>query len=981
MAGWLLASVSAVSADGWQIRGWHLEEGLPDGTITTMALGPDGCLWLGTPSGVVRFDGARFKRMDGIPEREIAGLAFDRDGALWIAGKSGRAFVYRNGKAGEVGGSVKAGGNPLSFPAWTGHSLLAPCASGGMWVWAERGDPVAFRADRPMDRDDWRGVAEGSVVAEASGSVWALRGNDLRRYDGERWFSHAIPGGALYEPACADPENGIWAIASGEGGRWLCHLSSEGAVVRRLSLPEGVGSEAKPVSSVLRDRIGGFWLSDWWGGIWHNSPDGGWEQIVHEGPLRRCVVTSLLEDRQGAVWVGTLGEGLHRISPHVAEMITPPGMDDRAVVIGVSGDPAGRLWIGVTDDGIYCHDSDGLRRYGEAEGLACRAVHAVFADRGGRIWTGTSEGAFLLESGRFERVDVAAGEVVTFYEDREGEMWMGGQGGTGALWHRDGGGVWRMLRPSEETVVLDIRGITRDSAGTVWVAAFGTGVWRVEGDSLVAANSLLGMARSDLRSVHADAQGGLWLGTLYGGLWHWHGGLLSRLSRADGLPDDSILGIADDGRGSLWFSSSNGVFGCARDSLAGYLPGGPPLLCWRVMPDDGLGNRGCSGGGQPVISRLGNDALCVANMIGAAIVRPGGVVRRGTGAEVRVESVLADGIPLETGTPVLTAPASVRRFEFEFTAPDLGGARNQRFRHRLEPLDREWLDAGAERSVSYSRLAPGVYQFRVMVGGADGVWRESAGPVVLRVTPRFWQTRWFAPAVVATAVSLIGLWGVWWTRSRMRRRVERLEMGHAIERERARIARDIHDDLGTSLTEILMVSETESCDPEADRMRLRRIGGRARTMIQTLDEIVWAVGPANDNLPKLVDYLCTVSEELCESAGVRCWHEVPVDLPMVPLAVDYRHQVFLAVKEAINNALKHAIASEIWLKLEVSGDHLHIAVEDDGIGFSRDGVAASGNGLTNMRARASAVGGRVEIGPASGGGVIVAFDLPLPSPP
>lgn len=180
VAGWLLASVSAVSADGWQIRGWHLEEGLPDGTITTMAQGPDGCLWLGTPSGVVRFDGARFKRMENIPEAEIAGLAFDRDGVLWIAGKSGRAFVYRNGKAGEVGGSVKAGGHPLSFPAWTGHALLAPCASGGMWVWAERGDPVVFRADRPMDRDDWRGVAEGSVVAEASGSVWALRGNDLR---------------------------------------------------------------------------------------------------------------------------------------------------------------------------------------------------------------------------------------------------------------------------------------------------------------------------------------------------------------------------------------------------------------------------------------------------------------------------------------------------------------------------------------------------------------------------------------------------------------------------------------------------------------------------------------------------------------------------------------------------------------------------------------------------------------------------------
>jgi len=822
-----------------------------------------------------------------------------------------------------------------------------------------------------------------AFVTDPDGSVWLLRGDRVCQFSNGSWQTVVAgsPGTRLNSPMCRDVTDGVWLIAAEpDSEAWeLRHLTTSGAQLGRIPLPPAVGVANKPVSALLVDHLGRFWLTDWWGGVWQGDRHGGWRQLATEGALRRCVVTCLLEDRQGAIWVGTLGEGVHRIAAKVVEMVMPPETAQRTVVVGVCGDPAGGMWFGVEGDAAYQFRDGRLRRFGEAEGLAGRDVRSVMVDRSGRVWVGSGTGPFMLQGGRFEPVPVPTGTVLTFFEDRAGRLWLGGHEGKGALWCLDRAGHWSSLRPADDSVSLDIRGLAEDPDGRIWVAAFRSGLWRVEGDRLESANARLGLARTDLRSVYCDHEGGIWLGTLYGGLLHWHEGRLRHLTRDDGLADDSILGMVDDGHGGLWFSSSNGVFSCSLASLAGHVKGGPPLLCWRVGPEDGLGNRGCSGGGQPVISRMGDDTLVVADMVGVAVIRPGEGGPGGPEPVVTVESVVADGIALPMGGRDLLAPASTRRFEFQFAAPDLARARHQRFRYRLDPLDHDWLDAGDGRSVSYSRLEPGVYQFRVMVGGNDGVWRESTRPVSLRVTPQFWQARWFAPVVAVLVASLVGGVIVWRTRSKLRQRMEHLEMGHALERERARIARDIHDDLGTNLTEILMISETESVEPGDAGRRLRRIGGKTRSLIQALDEIVWAVGPANDNLPKLADYLCAVSEELCESAGVRCWHDVPAGLPWLPLSVDYRHQVFLAVKEALNNALKHAQATEIWLRIELVGGRLRLEVRDNGRGFVVGGGGKCGNGLANMRERVGAVAGSLEIRSEPESGTTVVFDLPLPT--
>ena len=266
---------------------------------------------------------------------------------------------------------------------------------------------------------------------------------------------------------------------------------------------------------------------------------------------------------------------------------------------------------------------------------------------------------------------------------------------------------------------------------------------------------------------------------------------MKHYTMADGLPDDSIISLTEDGQGNLWISSDNGIFGCSRRSLAEYEHGkSPPLLCWRLGPADGLANRGCSGGGQPVASRAPDGRIWVANMAGAASFDPSAVTRGHTAPNLCIEAVTADGVEMAPSATGFQAPTGVRRFEFRYTAPDLAAAHSLRFRYKLEGLDRDWVDAGTARSAPYSKLPPGDYRFRVMVGGSDGQWHESGRPIALRVVPRFYELRWVQVLAGAVLISAIGAGIAWNQRRKLKLRLERLEMQHAVEKERARIARD-----------------------------------------------------------------------------------------------------------------------------------------------------------------------------------------------
>ncbi len=252
--------------------------------------------------------------------------------------------------------------------------------------------------------------------------------------------------------------------------------------------------------------------------------------------------------------------------------------------------------------------------------------------------------------------------------------------------------------------------------------------------------------------------------------------------------------------------------------------------------------------------------------------------------------------------------------------------------------------------------------------------------MVISVVPFFWQTKtfiWGTASVVALGAGF-SLWR--WERRRARRKLEVFERRHALERERARIAQDLHDDLGTSLTEVGLLSALAR-RPAASTVEaaahLDDIGQKVRSMVTALDEIVWAVSPKNDTVPAVAGYLSQFADRFLQTAAIRCRLDVAPDLPARPVSSEQRHQLFMAFREALNNIVRHAQAQEVRVRVEVVDDVMVVRMEDDGRGLEPGPLAAGADGLSNLRERLDRLGGTCNIESQPGRGTSVRFTLPL----
>jgi len=330
----------------------------------------------------------------------------------------------------------------------------------------------------------------------------------------------------------------------------------------------------------------------------------------------------------------------------------------------------------------------------------------------------------------------------------------------------------------------------------------------------------------------------------------------------------------------------------------------------------------------------------------------------------------------------VTIPAGRRECEFHYTGLSFKAPERVRFRYQLKALDEDWVEADTRRVAYYNPLRPGQYVFRVTACNADGVWSHREATLAVTVLPHFWETRWFKSLVGCAMVGALAMSVFWVVRRRYKRRLAALEMQHAIERERLRISQDMHDQIGGILTRVSILSDVgqSETDGSSARGQFERIGTQVRSAVQGLDEIVWATNPQNDNLPRFAEYVGRFADECFENTGVRCWQETPDVLPNLPLRAEVRHNVFLAIKEAFHNVLKHSGTKEVWLRLTLADSQVTVEIEDHGRGFVPGRVTSGGNGLDNMRSRLAEAGGRAVITSSPGQGAKVRFMFTVAEP-
>jgi signal transduction histidine kinase len=340
---------------------------------------------------------------------------------------------------------------------------------------------------------------------------------------------------------------------------------------------------------------------------------------------------------------------------------------------------------------------------------------------------------------------------------------------------------------------------------------------------------------------------------------------------------------------------------------------------------------------------------------------------------------------LELGRPTteLRLPPKHNKLEFEFAALSFSSPENSHFRYQLRGFDQKWIEADGQNRATYPRLPGGRYEFHVIASNHVGVWNETGASLRLVVTPFYWQTWWFRALAIAFFTATIIAIVRYVSFRRLRKRMLELKHQAALHHERARIARDMHDEVGAKLTRLSLLSEMAAASPELPLQAgadVREISETARETILAFDEIVWAVNPRNDTLGDLVGYLCRHAEDFFEGSPTECVFDLPATIPPVTLPVEVRHEVFLAAKEALTNVAKYAAASQVRLRLTLHPAAFDLIIEDDGCGFDPSAVTTrpgGGNGLLNMRERMQRIGGRFECDSRPGTGTRIAFHIPL----
>lgn len=390
---------------------------------------------------------------------------------------------------------------------------------------------------------------------------------------------------------------------------------------------------------------------------------------------------------------------------------------------------------------------------------------------------------------------------------------------------------------------------------------------------------------------------------------------------------------------------------------------------------DGLPSLECSGGYNPAACRTADGTLWFTTLKGAVSIQPQALQLNVRPPAVLLEQVLAEGNliwPAPTNAiaqkkkPALQIAPGRGQMEFHFAGLSLSAPERVKYRYQLVGEDKEWVEAGARRFAHYASLGPGKYRFRVTACNGDGVWNQAPAEVAFEILPHFYETWWFYTLLTILMIGSAFVVARHRFNLKLRRKTEQMERRHELERERARIAKDIHDDLGSSLTLIAVMGDLAIQDKSDGQ--INKISATARQAVKSLDEIVWALNPRNDKLAHLLDYLGGYAVDYLSAAQIRCRLDSPDQAPPHELSSKVRYNIFLTVKESLQNVVKHAQAKEVGLHISLTDGKLTVIIRDDGRGFTATPDDALADGLRNMHQRMSDIGGscRIQSQPGEG---------------
>jgi ligand-binding sensor domain-containing protein/two-component sensor histidine kinase len=990
--GCLIAIVAALPGEGLPVRIFTTSDGLANNTIDRIVEDSRGFLWFCTREGLSRFDGYQFTTYGA--DQGLPGLIRDLiempAGDYWVATSRGLARFE------------PASPRPrfefylTEDPAARSINVLGRDPAGGIWAGTAQGlyhlDPAPAANRRETGRwkarlveiglphEAGRGAMVIALLTDRGGDLWVGSGSGLYRLcrDGrcER-IRETLPN-LMVSALLQDRGGRLWVGTK----RGLCRISMSAPLSRR-----SIGSvyfAGVPVNSMLESSEGRLWVATDRGlGKWLiPAIDGreGFENYTAANGLGGGQVQALAEDRAGNLWLGSAGA--NRIAKGgFSAYGTQDGLDS-VHVVSVGEDRNGGLFA-VTESprGKLVNRYDGHRFHPvrpniprEITDWGWGSNQITLQDRAGQWWVPTSQGVFRFPAFSTHpagspplSVYLDRASAYRVFQDSRGDVWMSAQvyGGQSqqvianrlARWERSTG----VLRdyPGMDPYLGTAYG--EDRAGNVWIGLSNGTLARYRDGRF----DFIGQAGGWVDALHTDRQGRLWAATSQGAL---------RLDEPDaakpamvvyttaqGLSSNAVECITEDRWGRIYLGTGHGV-----DCIS---PGTPPRIRHYTTAD------GLARGDFRAAFRDREGKLWFATTEGLSRLdpEPEGPPAR---PPVLITALRVRGVPHplsslgESELSAIELRPDQNQVQFEFVGLSFAAGEALNYQYRLTGVDQDWSPADGQRTVNYANLGPGDYRWQVRAVAADGSLSQRPATVIFTVLPPLWQRGWLR------LLLLISACGVLYTlyRYRLARYLE-------VERLRTRIATDLHDDIGSTLAQIAILSEVANRNPSQKGREdpLSDIAGLSRELVDSMSDIVWAIDPEEDRLLDLAHRMRRFASDLFTPSGVRVEFHAPEEQQDPHMGPDIRRQIFLIFKETLHNAARHSACTVLKTELRLANGWLELAVSDNGKGFDAASIRP-GHGLLSLQRRASQLGGSITVISEPPSGTSVRLRVPLAQP-
>jgi ligand-binding sensor domain-containing protein/signal transduction histidine kinase len=973
------------------IRTYTTADGLAADRVDCIVPDSRGFLWFCTPEGLSRFDGYRFVSYgvdEGLAHRLVSTVIETRSGDYLVGTARGISRINPGGK-----GARFATFTPEHEPV--------------------QNYVTALRESR-------------------SGKIWCATARSLFEWDGANHFRRQelpVSRTAQIAEILEDGRGGLW-IGTSEG----VFVLAAGGAVRTLTQKDGLPGGW--VNTFLLDSRGRMWVAVRGGlALVEYQADRGWtveKAYTSQSGLAGAEAMSLAESSDGTLWVG-MDWGISRLTlggdePKLLKnIVREQGLSDRTIV-SLAEDPAGNMWAGTAAGGVMRIDGRGFTTYREPDGLPTDRVWSVLEDRSGEMLAVTIPGKSMRSVDIFDGVRFHSvvpkvfgdhpswGWQQVLLESRTGEWWGATRQGLcrfGAMKAADLEGRKPQACYSSDTIFR----IFEDSQGGIWASAqYQSGLdkllrWdpRTNNVAYFAAPRIPGETSDDLVSAFAeDRHGNIWMGLYKGGLYRYDGHGFQHFQQSDGVPGGSVLGFFIDQQGRLWMGTNGGGVGrvdnpgeahprveiynkargmasgvveCIIGDRQGRIYAGTSKGLDRLDPNTGHIRHFSSADGlaHGVFRGAVQDhfgALWFATTQGLSRLIPA-EDRAPVRPRVFITDLRIGGAPYpvtqlgETRVSQLELQPAHNQLQVEFVGLDYEPGDLLRYSYKLEGAGSDWSPALGRHTVDYAALTGGKYRFLVKAVTSEGI--ESAAPAEIEFTvlPPLWRRWWFESLAVALAAALVF--------AAHRYRVTQMV---ALERMRTAIATDLHDDIGSSLSQIAILSEVARVSGNGQGRPgepLERVATLARELVDSMGDIVWSIRAEPHGMDSLIRRMREFGLDLLASQGIEFELRTPPPGHDVQLSLQERRQLFLVFKECLHNAARHSHGTTVIAGMRVVDRGIALTVEDDGVGL-RNGEKSlgwkGGTGIQNMRRRVESLGGRMQLTSKPGEGCRVEIHLP-----